>query len=367
MAEPLKNMYNDAFFSQFFQKVKAVYPEFQERRFLHFLFDENWETKELKERIRHITHSIAYTFPDSYEDSLRILLTLHETCKGFEYLFFPDFVEVYGQNDWDLSLHALTIFTSGSTSEYAVRPFIEKDPEKMVATMITWADNPNEHIRRLASEGSRPRLPWAKPLHEFKRDPTPILPLLIKLKQDESQYVRKSVANHLNDISKDNPNIVINLCKLWKGTNPYTDWIIKHGCRTLLRQAHPDILQLFGFSKNPTVIVDQLTISGNSIYIGESFTFQFRLTNPLEEAALLRVEYAIDFVKANGKHSRKLFKITENKYKHGTVQFTRRHSFKNLSTRIHYAGTHHLSIIVNGNELDSISFELTNKEKQTQP
>ncbi|ETT80873.1 DNA alkylation repair protein [Viridibacillus sp. FSL R5-0477] len=362
MAELLKDVFNKAFFEQFCKKVTSVYPEFNEQQFMTLLFDEEWEQRELKQRTRHITHTLRATLPTSYPDAIAVLSQLVPDCKGFEYLFFPDFIEAYGLSDWETSIEALKLFTLTSSSEFAVRPFIEKDPKKMMSIMEKWARDENEHVRRLASEGCRPRLPWGPALKMFKKDPTPIIPILELLKADESEYVRKSVANNLNDITKDHPELVKSLGKSWMGHNPKTDWIIKHACRTLLRQADPTTLTLFGFHNNPIVKINEFDLSTDQLAIGESLTFKFTFANPTIDAAKLRIEYGIDFMKANGITRRKLFKITENTYLPGEYTYTRSHSFKQLSTRKHYPGEHRIAIVINGVEMAGIEFVLTEEK-----
>ncbi len=185
------------------------------------------------------------------------------------------------------------------------------------------------------------------------------MPILERLKADESEYVRRSVANNLNDIAKDHPQLVLDIAGSWLGHNPHTDWIVKHGCRTLLKKGVPDALALFGFSPEKLAEVDSLTIQPDPATIGESASLSFNLRLTANEPNRLRIEYGIDFVKANGSHSRKLFKITENTYEPGSVySFTRNHSFREMTTRKHYPGTHALVVIVNGIECASVTFEL---------
>lgn len=359
MPEPLKNIYNRSFFEEFCTKVTSVYPDFDKRLFLQLLYDDNWESKELKERIRHISNSLKQTLPPSYSEALAILMKIAPACKGFEYLFFPDFVEVYGQGEWELSIAALEVFTESSSSEFAVRPFIERNQEKMIQIMMDWASHPNLHVRRLASEGCRPRLPWARPLLALKEDPSPILPILTALKEDTSEYVRKSVANNLNDISKDHPELVREITKQWKSQHSFTDWILKHGNRTLLRKGDQVALELFGFDPNPAVLVTDLTLAPKALSIGEELCFSFQIQNNSQHRYLLRMEYGVEFVKANGSTAKKLFKISENNIYQKVLSYSRTHSFKNLSTRRHYAGMHRLFIVINGVEMAAESFYLS--------
>ncbi|MCE5173124.1 DNA alkylation repair protein [Paenibacillus profundus] len=358
MAEALKEMYNPSFFQHFCAIVKQAHPEFDDRLFMNLIFDQEWGNRELKQRFRHITHALSATLPPSYPEAIELLMKITPQCRGFEYLFFPDFVEEYGLAHWDVSISALKQFTASSSSEFAVRPFIEADPIKMMSIMEEWARDEDHHVRRLASEGCRPRLPWAAPLKMFKDNPAPILPILSLLKEDESEYVRKSVANNLNDISKDHPGLVKKIGSEWKGQHPHTDWIIKHGCRTLLRKADPEVLSLFGFNTEPDVQIKNLLLSNDQLSIGDTLAFEFVLVNPSPDIHKLRIEYGINFVKANGTTSRKLFKITENTYKNGEVAFHRTHSFKDLSTRTHYEGQHRIFIAINGREMAEAYLQL---------
>lgn len=359
MAEPLKLLLNEALIQTFSAAVCRVYPDFDADRFTRLVFDENWDDRELKPRIRHITLSLGTCLPADYEESLHILTKVAPHCRGFEYLFLPDYVEAYGLPYWNASIEALRLFTPCSSSEFAVRPFIEKHPEAMMAVMRQWAEDANEHVRRLASEGCRPRLPWAPPLRSFIADPSPILPILERLRADDSEYVRRSVANNLNDISKDHPELVKRLVRSWKGEHPHTDWILKHGCRSLLRKADPDTLELFEFNTAPVADIRHLTLSTAALVIGEALTFEFELVNPGPDTQKLRLEFGVDYVKANGTTSRKLFKMTENLYAPGSYRYSRNLSFRNLTTRTHYPGPHRIAIVVNGRELASEAFLLT--------
>lgn len=359
MTETFAGRYTHSFFQQFIETLKEEYPEFNEVAFLSFIYDDEWELKQLKQRIRHISTALQHTLPPSYQEALNILKTIAPKCRGVEYLFFPDFVELCGLDDWDESIAALEHFTPFSSSEFAVRPFIVKDSTRMMKQMLQWAIHPDEHVRRLASEGCRPRLPWAMALQAFKVDPSPIIPILELLKCDPAVYVQKSVANNLNDISKNHPELIKQLAYQWYGTSPQTNWIVKHGCRSLLRKGEPAVLSLFGLELSPNVTVSHLSIDKGVVTIGQSLHFSFLICSNDEKPQRLRLEYGIDFVKANSTTSRKLFKITERTYDNSEKQYVRTHHFKDLTTRKHYPGKHTLTIIVNGNEMASIEFEVT--------
>jgi 3-methyladenine DNA glycosylase AlkC len=236
MPEPLKNMYSKDYLNNFAGTFAKIYPEFNKTKFLNLVFDKEWDKKELKQRMRHISICLHEVLPADYKKSIEILKKAVVHSKGFLAMTFPDYVEVYGLDDYNTSVSALELFTQYGSSEFAIRPFVVKYPEKVMPQMVKWAKHKNHHVRRLASEGCRPRLPWAIGLPEFKKNPAEVLKVLEILKNDESEYVRKSVANNLNDISKDNPVLAIQTAKRWYGKSPRTDWIIKHGMRGLLKK-----------------------------------------------------------------------------------------------------------------------------------
>lgn len=358
MAELIKDRYSPSFFNQFIKILKSAYPDFDENQFLTFIYNDEWEQREFKQRIRHITLALRESLPQPYDSSIEILLTIAPQCKGVEYLFFPDFVEVYGLDHWETSMFALEQFTKYSSSEFAVRLFILKDQSKMMIQMQQWALDKDEHIRRLASEGCRPRLPWAPALTALKEDPTPILPILETLKEDPSLYVRKSVANNLNDISKDHPNLLKQIVREWRGKHPHTDWILKHASRSLLKKGDVETLQLFGYTSAANIGVTNFTLSCDQLSLGETLTFSFDVIKESIESQNLRIEYGIDFMKANGKQARKIFHLSQKTYPSGTTRLTREHVFKNLSTRKHYEGLHGLAILINGEEKAKSEFIL---------
>lgn len=360
MAEPLKNMYNLAFLTQFSDKICFTYPHFDSKGFIEQVLDETWETLELKQRMRKISETLGLFLPQDYEKSIEILWVVKENCAGFESMILPDFVEIYGMADkhWAVSIKALERFTIDSSSEFAVRPFILKDEERMMAQMALWAKHENEQVRRLASEGCRPRLPWANALPRFKENPTPVLEILELLKSDASLYVRKSVANNLNDISKDHPETVLKTAERWQGTDSNTNWIIRQGCRTLLKQANPVAMALFGYTKSTEIRTfissATLSVTPDQLNIGETSELSYCIDLCHTEPLNLRIEYAIDFVKSSGKVSRKAFLLTNKTVPiGGKITGIRKHDWSQLTTRKHYPGHHKISLLVNGEEVAS--------------
>lgn len=364
MSELLKNRYSYELIRDLASRIHAVYPAFPMDAFVNDILDETWEALELKARMRRISVQMGTYLPTEYAQAIGIIdKVVSEYPAGFNdftLMYFPDFVEVHGQDacHWDVSVAALERYTASSTSEFAVRPFIINHPERMMRQMAVWARHDNEHVRRLASEGCRPQLPWGQALVCFKKDPSPVLAVLELLKADPSLYVRKSVANNLNDISKTHPDLVTQLAQDWYGTNEYTDWIVKHGCRTLLKRGNRDVLHIFGFADADCVRVDGFALGAASVSIGEDIIFSFTIEAQQETG--VRLEYGIDYVKANGKRSRKIFHISEISLKeNGKKCYTKKHSFTDASTRTLYPGTHSLTLIVNGTERGTLDFELT--------
>ena len=355
MPEPLKNLYNEELIDKLCQKIETAFVEFDSIRFKNTIFDEQWEQKALKQRMRHISETLYKCLPSDYETALEILKPVSSDFSGFEYMFFPDYVELYGLDEYEASISALEYFTQFSSSEFAVRPFIKKYKQKMMAQMEIWAKSTNYHVRRLATEGSRPRLPWAMALPEFKENPESVLKILEILMNDKSEYVRRSVANNLNDISKDNPQIVIKVAKSWLGKSRETDKLIKHACRSLLKQGQKEVLQLFGLTEAKHIQIIKFQVQ-ESVQIGNKLAFSFSLTTEEKKLGLLRIEYAIDFVRLNGQQSKKVFKISESDYSIKTKKIDKYHSFKIISTRKYYPGIHRLSVIINGKQVAETNF-----------
>ncbi len=357
MPEPFKNLFNEEVIGALTEEIEKVFAGFDSAGFKSFVFDAGWEGRELKERMAHVSIALREFLPEDYREALDILKKVSPNFKGIAQMSLPGFVELYGLEDFDASVPALEHFTKSSSSEFAVRPFIKKYPEKMMKVMADWAESDNEHVRRLASEGCRPRLPWAMALPDFKKDPSPVLPILEKLKTDESEYVRRSVANNLNDISKDNPELVLDVAEKWLGMSEETDKLVKHALRTLLKKGNPGALKLFGYSDPEHVGLHDFKIAPE-VKMGESIEFSFILKTEEEKLGKLRLEYGVDFMKANGKHSRKIFKIYEKDYEEKERTFKRKHSFTEVTTRKHYPGEHKISIIINGVERASGAFIL---------
>lgn len=366
MAEPLKNLYSKPFITNLGSEISQHYPNFDKKAFSQSIFDKNWKHKELKQRMRHITVCLHQYLPADYKKAIAILIPTSEKFTGFEPMIFQDYVECYGLKDYQTSIPALEHFTKFSSSEFAVRAFILQDEKRMMKQMLDWAKSENHHVRRQASEGTRPRLPWAIALPAFKKYPKPVLRILKTLMYDDSEYVRRSAANNLNDISKDNPDIVLDWAEYWlkrnrsvknAELNKKTNQLIKHACRTLLKQGNSKALLLFGFLQTEHIEISQFKVQP-SVTLGEKLQFSFLLKSQQSQLGKCRIEFSISFVKANGKHTRKVFKISEFDYDENEKQVTKYFSFKKIKTRKYYSGKHKLAIIINGVEQTAKPFDL---------
>ena len=308
--------------------------------------------------MRHLSHCLHATLPEDYPQALEMLKQVVPSFRGLQAMVFADYVECYGLEHWKLSMPALGYFTPFGSSEFAVRPFLARDPSRAMAYMYAWAEDENEHVRRLASEGCRPQLPWAMNLPAFQEDPSLILPVLEALKDDPSEYVRKSVANNLNAISKDHPDRVLDICERWIGHSKERDWIVKHACRTMLKAGNRRALILFGFGDPTHLHVETLTLDRERLPIGEALQYTFDLCVEGQEPCKVRLELGVYYCKARGNLSRKIFQIREATYEPGRHTVTRGHSFQERTTRKHHPGEHQLSILVNGVEKAKVSFLL---------
>jgi len=366
MATPLKNLYSPAFYDRLSNALTVSIPEFDKEKFIKAVFIPEFEAKELKERMKHTAKVLHVFLPDNYQQSIELIKKTITQLRiqgigedGLAYMFLPDYLETYGINDFEASVEALEFVTQFVSCEFAVRPFILKYENEMILSMQKWSLHENHKVRRLASEGSRPRLPWAMGIPFLKKDPTSILPILENLKTDPSEYVRRSVANNLNDIAKDHPDVVLKIAQNWSGLSIETDAIIKHGSRTLLKQGHSDILKHYGLD-DAGILLKDVKILTPQISIGQSLEFSFSILNSNPDAQKVRLEYAIYYKKQNGQNTKKVYKISERIYPAGaTVNMIRKQKFILITTRKFHLGDHQISIIINGAEKDILHFELT--------
>ena len=361
----LKDLYSPQFYHQLSGLLVRTVPGFDKDRFMKQIFSPGWEQKELKERMRHTSQTLHHFLPARFENAASILMeTVRElqeagTPGALEYMFLPDYIEHYGINDLSTAADAIEMVTQFVSCEFAVRPFLLRYGKEMMDRMVAWSLHPDHRVRRLASEGSRPRLPWAVALPHLKKDPSPTLPILENLKNDPHQWVRRSVANHLNDISRDHPAIVLRIARDWKGISRETDAILRHACRTLLKKGDVETLQHFGLEDHENIHVTQFRLESTTVQVGDTLRFSFGLHNRDEEARTVRMEYGIYYLRGKGQYNRKVFKISERSIAGGEqLQIQRGQSFRPITTRRFYPGTQAISIIINGKEKVKKEFTL---------
>lgn len=361
----LKDIYSPSFYDRFSEILTKTVPEFDKQRFIELIFDADFSQKELKDRMRHTTRVLHHFFPADFGKAVLLIEAIIGQLRkenavedSLPYIFLPDYIETYGLNDYKHSIRAIEFVTQFVSCEFAVRPFLLKYGDKMMDQMLQWSMHTDHKVRRLASEGSRPRLPWAMAIPALKKNPAACLMILENLKNDPSEWVRRSVANHLNDISKDHPEVVWSVAKAWKGSTKETDAIVKHACRTLLKQGHQDVLTLYNLVSEH-IRLEQFTLLTPKVSMGESLEFLLSIRNENDAGHTVRLEYGIYYRKQNGRLSKKVFKISEREYapsEQATIR--RKQKFVPITTRTFYAGRHQLSIIINGEEKQIVSFEL---------
>jgi len=355
----LKDLYfTDSFLQSLADDLAQREPDFDRRAFLACCRGSGFEAMVLMNKMRHITGCLHAHVPGDYAAVLELFLEIAPAYTGFDGLVFSDYVAQYGRDDWERSLPALRELTRVVSAEFAIRPFLRQDAQRAVPTLYEWAGDPDPAVRRLASEGSRPRLPWGMALTVFKRDPSPILPILARLRADPSEDVRRSVANNLNDIAKDHPELVLDLAYEWLGESEEVNRLVKHACRTLLKAGDTRAMRLFGFADPAQVQVAGLAVDPPQPSIGDSVFFGYDLLVETERPAQLRLEYALTFARGGERSSRKVFFQREATFEPGRHSVKKKHSFRNLSTRKHYPGAHVLEIIVNGVIMATLEFEL---------
>lgn len=355
----LKDMFDAARFRAVARELAAVYPEFDAKRFLALTLS-GLEPLNLLQRVRRMTEGFHATLPSNYRKAVAVLRQLAPRIEGgFVSIVLPDFVGQYGLEDFDTSLKALKFFTPFGSSEFAIRHFLRRDFDRTLEVMKGWSLDKDEHVRRLASEGCRPRLPWSFRLDNLILDPSPVAEILENLRGDPSLYVRKSVANHLNDITKDHPTWVLDRVESWDLSNPHTAWIVKHALRTLIKKGDRRALGVIGAGEPAKVEVHNIIISPRSISLGDQVTLSFRIESRQTKAQRLVVDYAVHYVKKSGATSAKVFKLKELTLEPGsTVTITKRQTIQNFTTREHHPGLHKIDILINGELFGSDAFEL---------
>lgn len=377
MAEPLKNQYGPEIPHRIADMINAVYPEFRRHVFLdHVLPD--YESLELMPRGWRMADGLFRALPDSYPKAIDILLdslppakpAISQTSPTQDreggslapFLFMPHtfFVARYGLDDVESSMRAQYELTQRFTAEFSIRPFLQQHQQATLKRLQDWIDDPSEHVRRLISEGTRPRLPWAARLPDFQRDPAPVLALLEQLKDDDSLYVRRSVANNLNDIGKDHPDVLLATTENWaRDGSAQRQWIIRHALRNLIKEGQPRALALFGFKTASNIALRDIVIRPATTTVGDSINFSVTIANEGDQRQALLIDFQVHFVKANGGSRAKVFKLTQTSLDaNASISVGKRVSLAPMTTRKLYAGEHRIDLLINGQCHPLGAFEL---------
>ena len=373
MAEPFKNMLSHKTIIAMSQHFKKHYKSFDEKGFV-IDASENFEELELKARTQRITKTMIEYLPNEFEKAADILLKSlgseladdlsdcgidEKGIAGWATMSLSYFVALKGKDHFELSMNLLKEMTKRASAEYDIRFFLHDQTEKTLKQLHEWVADDNQHIRRLVSEGTRPRLPWGMSLTVFIKDPVPVIALLEKLKDDEKEYVRRSVANNLNDISKDHPKVVTKIAKQWlKNASIERVKLVRHACRSLIKNGDKDILAIFGY-KAPQLKKAKISLASVDVVFGESLEFEFILSSDAGKDQQLMIDYIIHHQKANGKTSPKVFKLRSITLKaNQEAVIKKRHAIKKITTRKYYAGKHQLEVVVNGESIGKKHFEL---------
>lgn len=355
--EPLKEMFNRVFYERFAAEFKKADPNFDKSGFIKEV-TKDLDTLSLNQRLRRTSETLQGFLSSDFRKAVGAMRkVIPNTPGGYTNLVFPDFVGLYGHNDFETSMQALKYFTQFGSSEFAIREFLRRDFDSTIEVMKGWAKDKNHHVRRLASEGSRPRLPWSFKLDRVIKDPSLTISILQTLNQDPELYVRKSVANHLNDISKENPEFMLDAVRGWEKSHPHTAWIIKHASRTLIKKGHAGSLSVFDFEKDARVKIEKFRLNKSRLKLGEALVFEFELVSAKKKQQKLVVDYIIHYRKKLGELSPKVFKLKELDLGAGqSMRISKKQVFKDFTTRKHFKGEHILEIQVNGKKLHQEKF-----------
>ena len=368
MAAPLKHGLGQPAIARPARNIERAWPAFDSKGFTASSMG-GLARLELKPRASHVAAQLATFLPRDYARALVIVVRASETwdrgdegdpLRGFAAWPLFDFIEHHGTGDFTRSMAALRSMTHLFSAEFAVRPFIARYPARAFAVLRRWTKDDSEHVRRLASEGARPRLPWARRVPALIDDPSPVLAVLDRLKDDPALYVRRSVANNLSDIAKDHPDRVLDVCETWlDGASEERRWIVQHATRTLVKSGHPSVWALLGFTRRPQVAVSKIAVSPRRVRVGDDISFTFHLASTGRAGQRLVVDYAIHFVKASGASRPKVFKFKVVKVApRQVIRLSCRYSFRKISTRAHYPGLHAIEVLVNGNVEGRAEFRL---------
>lgn len=362
--EPFKNVYNSTSIKLFAQAILKADGAFYEKEFCSEVL-KKLPSLEMKDRVRLMSSCLREYLPGSFKKQTKTLtLALGNEGEDLElsgFLVWPltQFIEDYGLDHFDDSFKALKEMTKKFTAEFAVRPFLAKDDEYVFDLFQKWRQEDNHHLRRLVSEGTRAHLPWGLKVKSLSEKPERGLELIAPLIFDESEYVRKSVANHINDVTHFAPDLALKYLKNIPQKNKDQQRLVKHASRTLLKKSHPKAFALNGYRPDLKFTVEKFRVSPKTIVEGERITISFTLQHSSLKKEKIQLAVKIGYPKKNGKISDKVFHLKDlNLVKDEVCLIEKEHHFKKVTTRVHYPGVHPVSLLVNGVVAMKSSFRL---------
>jgi 3-methyladenine DNA glycosylase AlkC len=350
------------------ESLARAYPAFDDKAFTKACLN-GLKPLELKERASHIAMAMHRFLPGEFPAAARIIAaslgpevppTGENGVAVLRYMPHDNFIERFGLDHPQAAFKLQEEVTKRASCEFSIRAFLSRHRELTHTQMLAWAKSANTHLRRLASEGLRPRLPWGQRLADLIVDPTPVITLLELLKDDPERYVQRSVANSINDISKDHPDLAVALCNRWLvDAPPARLWLIRHALRHLVKKGHSGALALMGAGKPPEIRIESVKLSPTRLRIGDWMQFSLDVISSAESAQDLIVDYVVFYVKARGKVSPKVFKLATISLAAGEKAALKSSlSFADMTTRKHYPGSHRLALQVNGTAFELAAFEL---------
>ncbi len=373
MAEPLKTFFSPELVRRLAGDLSRVQPSFPSRRFVKRACD-GLEELELLDRGKHIARALAENLPDSYPDAIDVLLRslgprhardelIGVGMAPFFYLPHLVYVAERGLEHFDLSMHAQYELTQRFSAEMSIRPYIAKEPERTFALLRKWAKDADAHVRRLVSEGTRLRLPWAPRVRWLDDNPERVLELLELLKDDSASLVRRSVANNLNDLGKLRPDLLERTCASWlDGASAERRALVEHALRSAVKRGDARALKLLGYGQKPKVEIEGVRFTPERVAIGARMAMQFSLRSTARQSQDLLVDVAVHFVKARGETSAKVFKLKRiTLAPRERVELAIRVSLAVHTTRTPQPGEHGVDVLLNGEARRVGSFQVVAK------
>ena len=370
MAEPLKNFYGPDIPLKVAAMIAPVYRGFDTETFVAECLA-GYEDLELTPRARQISRCLDAHLPAGFGEAARILTAslgppiagdelIGQGMGSFVYLPYVFYVAEHGAGHWADAMSFQHELTQRMSCEYSIRVFIESDEQRTMARLREWAADDNPHVRRLVSEGTRPRLPWAPRLRRFVADPQPVVELLDLLKDDPSSMVRRSVANNLNDIGKDHPEVLTEVCRRWMaGRTPEREALVRHALRSAVKRGDLEALDILGYGSASEVAVANLAFEPAVVAIGSRVRVSFTLINGGPSPGKYNVDLKVHFVKATGSTSPKVFKVRSVTLAPGeNVALSKTISVAQHTTRTHHPGIHQVDVVVNGVVIAAGSFRI---------